>query len=145
MKGVLSLDCSTVVELCNWTLNWLLVYKDVTLRNTLFFAVIQTIFWLFFCAGPVLAEDDETKETVYSLQQAGWKVAQKNVCQESRLGVAPYQFLRRVLSVTTYWLHLDKEEIICKIIYDSQLDSQYETCGERHPVLETFNHKALDC
>ena len=115
------------------------------MRNTLF-VTIQIIFSVVFCVGSVFAEgDDETQETVYGLQQVGWTIAEKKVCQDSRLGIAPYRLLPRILSITTYWLHLDKEEIICKIIYDSQLDSQYEKCGERHPVLEDFNHKALDC
>ena len=115
------------------------------MRNTLF-VTIQMIFLVVFCVGSVFAAgDDETQETVYGLQQVGWTIAEKKVCQDSQLGIAPYQLLPRVLSITTYWLHLDKEEIICKIIYDSQLDRQHERCGEKHPVSEAISPKALKC
>ena len=41
---------------------------------------------------------------------------------------------RRVVSLTTYWLRRDKEEIVCQILYDSQLDRQQEECGDRYPI-----------
>jgi len=41
-----------------------------------------------------------------------------------------------VISTTTYWLQRNKEEIVCQIRYDSQLDRQQEKCGARHPIPE---------
>ena len=115
------------------------------MRNTFFAVVIQTVF-LFCCSGSVLAIDHgETEVTVYSLQKGGWEIAEKKVCQELRPGIAPYQFLHRVLSVTTYWLHFENEEIICHITYDSQLDRQDEKCGERHLIPESMSRTALLC
>jgi len=74
-----------------------------------------------------LAEDEEEKKvTVYSLQQEGWEIIESDTREESLPGLPPYEFLRRVISLTTYWLQRDKEEIICQIRYDSQLD----TAGE---------------
>ena len=84
-----------------------------------------------------LAEDEEEKKvTVYSLQQEGWEIIENDTHEESLPGLPPYEFLRRVISLTTYWLQRDKEEIICQIRYDSQLDSQQEECDDRHPIPE---------
>ena len=115
------------------------------MRNTFFAVVIQTVF-LFCCSGSVFAIDPgEMEVTVYSLQKGGWKIFEKKVCQELRPGIAPYQFLHRVLSVTTYWLHFENEEIICHITYDSQLDRQDEKCGERHLIPRSMSRTALLC
>ena len=87
--------------------------------------------------GISLAEDEEEKKvTVYSLQQEGWEIIESDTREESLPGLPPYEFLRRVISLTTYWLQRDKEEIICQIRYDSQLDRQQEECGDRHPIPE---------
>ena len=112
--------------------------------RTALYVVKQAIFCVFFCSKLVFAQDyGKTKETVYSLQQVGWEVSEKKVCYESHPGISPYLFLSRILSITTYRLYLHSEQIICKITYDSQLDRQYEKCGERHPVPVPL--KVLDC
>ena len=87
--------------------------------------------------GISLAEDEEEKKvTVYSLQQEGWEIIESDTHEESLPGLPPYEFLRRVISLTTYWLQRDKEEIICKIRYDSQLDRQQEDCADSYPIPE---------
>lgn len=100
----------------------------------LFFVLGSTLL-IFLGQGVSLAEDEEEeKVTVYSLQQEGWEIIESNTREESLPGLPPYQFLRRVVSLTTYWLRRDKEEIVCQILYDSQLDSQQEECGDRYPI-----------
>ena len=87
--------------------------------------------------GISLAEDEEEKKvTVYSLQQEGWEIIESDTREESLPGLPPYEFLRRVISLTTYWLQRDKEEIICQIRYDSQLDRQQEDCADSYPIPE---------
>ena len=87
--------------------------------------------------GISLAEDGEEKQvTVYSLQQEGWKIIESDTREESLPGLPPYEFLRRVVSLTTYWLQRDKEEIVCQILYDSQLDRQQESCADSYPIPE---------
>ena len=87
--------------------------------------------------GISLAEDEEEKKvTVYSLQQEGWEIIESDSREESLPGLPPYEFLRRVISLTTYWLQRDKEEIICQIRYDSQLDRQQEDCADSYPIPE---------
>ena len=100
----------------------------------LFFVLGSTLL-IFLGQGVSLAEDEEEeKVTVYSLQQEGWEIIESNTREESLPGLPPYQFLRRVASLTTYWLQRDKEEIVCQILYDSQLDRQQEECGDRYPI-----------
>ena len=87
--------------------------------------------------GISLAEDKEEKKiTVYSLQQEGWAIIESDTHEESFPGLPPYEFLRRVISLTTYWLQRDKEEIVCQILYDSQLDRQEEDCADSYPIPE---------
>ena len=81
-------------------------------------------------------DEDEEKVTVYSLQQESWEIIESDTHEESLPGLPPYEFLRRVISLTTYWLQRDKEEIICQIRYDSQLDRQQEGCADSHPIPE---------
>ena len=84
-----------------------------------------------------LAQDEEEKKvTVYSLQQEGWEIIESDTRDESLPGLPPYQFLRRVISLTTYWLQRDKDEIVCQIRYDSQLDRQQEECDDSYPIPE---------
>ena len=84
-----------------------------------------------------LAEDEkQNKVTVYSLQQEGWEIIESDTREESLPGLPPYEFLRRVISLTTYWLQRDKEEIVCQIRYDSQLDRQQEGCADSYPIPE---------
>ena len=98
---------------------------------------LGSILLTFLGHGISLAEDEEEKKvTVYSLQQEGWEIIESDTREESLPGLPPYEFLRRVISLTTYWLQCDKEEIVCQIRYDSQLDRQQEECGDRHPIPE---------
>ncbi|MAG01033.1 MAG: hypothetical protein CL388_07525 [Acidiferrobacteraceae bacterium] len=98
---------------------------------------LGSILLTFLGQGISLAEDEEEKKvTVYSLQQEGWKIIESDTHEEVLLGLPPYELLRRVISLTTYWLQRDKEEIVCQIRYDSQLDRLQEKCGDRHPIPE---------
>ena len=98
---------------------------------------LGSILLTFLGQGISLAEDEEEKKvTVYSLQQEGWEIIESDTREESLPGLPPYEFLRRVISLTTYWLQRDKEEIICQIRYDSQLDRQQEECDDSYPIPE---------
>ena len=98
---------------------------------------LGSILLTFLGQGISLAEDEQEKKvTVYSLQQEGWKIIESDTREESLPGLPPYEFLRRVISLTTYWLQRDKEEIICQIRYDSQLDRQQEDCADSYPIPE---------
>ena len=97
--------------------------------------LLGSILLTFLSLGVSLAEEEE-KVTVYSLQQNGWEIIESDTREESLSGLPPYEFLRRVISLTTYWLRRDREEIVCQIRYDSQLDSQHEECDDRYPIPE---------
>ena len=98
---------------------------------------LGSILLTFLGQGISLAEgEEEEKVTVYSLQQEDWKIIESDTREESLPGLPPYEFLRRVISLTTYWLQRDKEEIICQIRYDSQLDRQQEDCADSYPIPE---------
>ena len=98
---------------------------------------LGSILLTFLGQGISFAEDEEEKKvTVYSLQQEGWEIIDSDTREESLPGLPPYEFLRRVISLTTYWLQRDKEEIICQIRYDSQLDRQQEDCADSYLIPE---------
>ena len=98
---------------------------------------LGSILFTILGQGISLAEDEEEKKvTVYSLQQEGWEIIESDTHEKSLPGLPPYEFLRRVISLTTYWLQRDKEEIICQIRYDSQLDRQQEDCADSYPIPE---------
>ena len=98
---------------------------------------VGSILLTFLGQGISLAEDEEEKKvTVYSLQQEGWDIIESDTREESLPGLPPYVVLRRVISLTTYWLQRDKEGIICQIRYDSQLDRQQEDCVDSYPIPE---------
>ena len=98
--------------------------------------LLGSILLTFLSLGVSLAEEEEEEVTVYSLQQDGWEIIESDTREESLPGLPPYQFLRRVISLTTYWLQRDKEEIVCQIRYDSQLDRQQEECDDSYPIPE---------
>ena len=101
------------------------------------FRFLGSILLTFLGQGISFAEDEEEKKvTVYSLQQEGWEIIESDTREESLPGLPPYEFLLRVISLTTYWLQRDKEEIICQIRYDSQLDSQKQDCGDEYATPE---------
>ena len=101
------------------------------------FCLLGTILLTFLGQGICFAEDEEEKKaTVYSLQQDGWEIVESDTHEESLLGLPPYEFLRRVISLTIYWLQRDTEEIVCQILYDSQLDRQQEDCVDSYPIPE---------
>ena len=102
-----------------------------------FLCFLASILLTILGQGISLAEPEEEKKvTVYSLQQEGWEIIESDTREESLPGLPPYEFLRRVISLTTYWLQRDKEEIVCQIRYDSQLDRQQEDCADSYPIPE---------
>ena len=99
------------------------------------FRVLGSTLLILLVQGISLAGvEDEEKVTVYSLQLEGGEIIESDTREESLPGLPPYLFLRRVISLTTYWLQRDKEEIVCQIRYDSQLDRQQEECDDSYPI-----------
>ena len=99
--------------------------------------LLGSLLLTFLSLGVSLAEgEEEEKVTVYSLQQEGWEIIESDTREESLSGLPPYEFLRRVISLTTYRLQRDNEEIVCQIRYDSQLDRQQEDCADSYPIPE---------
>jgi hypothetical protein len=65
---------------------------------------------------------------VYELTQQGWQIVQQSERQEEQAGQAPYENLTRVLFITEYDLVKVDQTMRCRIIYDSQTDTQTEEC-----------------
>ena len=101
------------------------------------YVLFVTALGLFFGVGikTFASDEEEEKETVYKLQQQGWEIVESTIREESLSGLPPYAFLSRVISITTYWLQRSDDEIVCEILYDSQLDRQLEECGEIYKIL----------
>lgn len=70
---------------------------------------------------------------VYDLTRQGWQVTAITERNERRPGIAPYAELWRIVSVTDYRLEKSGQVIICEMRYDSQRDSQDETCMLKAP------------
>ena len=74
------------------------------------------------------AEQPAAGTTLKALQQQGWTVTKKTTRSEELPGVAPYQDLTRVLSITTYSLLRGDQTATCELVYDSQRDHFEERC-----------------
>jgi hypothetical protein len=70
---------------------------------------------------------------IYDLTRQGWQVISITERNERRPGIAPYTDLWRIVSVTDYRLEKSGQVIICEMRYDSQRDSQDETCMLKAP------------
>jgi|TARA_B100001971_G_scaffold29187_1_gene23545 hypothetical protein len=70
---------------------------------------------------------------VYGLTRQGWQVTAITERNERHPGIAPYAELWRIVSVTDYRLEKSGQVIICEMRYDSQRDSQDETCMLKAP------------
>jgi hypothetical protein len=65
---------------------------------------------------------------VYELTQQGWQIVQQSEHKEEQAGQAPYENLTRVLFITEYDLVKVDQTMRCRIVYDSQRDTQTEEC-----------------
>ena len=78
------------------------------------------------------------KESIIQLRQQGWKVEEKKRFVESRPGKRPYQMLKRDVQVVLYRLHRQKQELYCRVEYDSQQDTISEMCSKDEKSLESI-------
>ena len=78
------------------------------------------------------------KESMIQLRQQGWKVEEKKSIVESRPGKRPYQMLKREVQVVLYRLHRQKQELFCRVEYDSQQDTIREMCSKDEKSLESI-------
>ena len=78
------------------------------------------------------------KESMIQLRQQGWKVEEKKSFVESRPGKRPYQMLKRDVQVVLYPLHRQKQELFCRVEYDSQQDTIREMCSKDENILESI-------
>ena len=79
-----------------------------------------------------------SKESMIQLRQQGWKVEEKKSFVESRPGKRPYQMLKRDVQVVLYRLHRQKQELFCRVEYDSQQDTIREMCSKDENSLESI-------
>ncbi len=79
-----------------------------------------------------------SKETMIQFRQQGWKVEEKKSFVERRPGKRPYQMLKRDVQVVLYRLHLKKQELFCRVEYDSQQDTIREMCSKDEKSLESI-------
>jgi hypothetical protein len=89
----------------------------------------------FFLAGVLtsISWAQPLEAGVYDLTRQGWQITAITERNERRPGIAPYAELWRIVSVTEYRLEKSDQVIICEMRYDSQRDSQYETCMLKAP------------
>ena len=82
--------------------------------------------------------NQESKESMIQFRQKGWKVEEKKSFVESRPGKRPYQMLKRDVQVVLYRLHRQKQELFCRVEYDSQQDTIREMCSKGENRLESI-------
>ena len=79
-----------------------------------------------------------SKETMIQYREQGWKVEEMKSFVESRPGKRPYQMLKRDVQVVLYRLHRLKQELFCRVEYDSQQDTIREMCSKDENRLESI-------
>ena len=101
---------------------------------------ISLITLMIISLMPLLAwsMNQVSKESMIQLRQQGWKVEEKKSYVESRPGKRPYQMLKRDVQVVLYRLHLQKQELFCRVEYDSQQDTIREMCSKDENSLESI-------
>jgi hypothetical protein len=89
----------------------------------------------FFLAGALtsISWAQPLEAGVYDLTRQGWQITATTERNERHPGIAPYIELPRIISVTEYRLERSDQVIICEMRYDSQRDSQDETCMLKAP------------
>ena len=70
-----------------------------------------------------------SKESMVQYRNQGWKVEEMKSFVESRPGKRPYQMLKRDVQVVLYRLHRQKQQLFCRVEYDSQQDTIREMCS----------------
>ena len=78
----------------------------------------------------IFANDSKEFLNVLELKRKGWEVIEKQSHVEFRLGLQPYQNLKREVQVVKYWLSKNEQFYICFVEYDSQLDTIRESCAD---------------
>ena len=79
-----------------------------------------------------------SKESMVQYRNQGWKVEEMKSFVESRPGKRPYQMLKRDVQVVLYRLHRQKQELFCRVEYDSQQDTIREMCSKDENRLESI-------
>ena len=83
-------------------------------------------------------EDRKSSEAskLLELKRQGWKVLEKQSEIEFRLGLKPYQNLKREVLVIKYQLRKGAVFLFCLVEYDSQLDTISEACDVSQKIAE---------
>ena len=66
--------------------------------------------------------------TVNNLRQAGWNIVEKMEADEWHNGIAPYEYLRRLLYVVTYTLEKEGKTVTCTLARDVMYDNFEQSC-----------------
>ena len=82
--------------------------------------------------------DQVSKESMVQYRKQGWKVEEMKSFVESRPGKRPYQMLKRDVQVVLYRLHRQKQELFCRVEYDSQQDTIREMCSKDENRLKSI-------
>ncbi len=68
-------------------------------------------------------------ETVHGLRQAGWVLVEKSERDEWRMGLSPYENMRRLVYVVTYTLKKEGRTMTCTLARDVMYDTFKQTCA----------------
>ena len=97
-----------------------------------------TLLLISFMPLQAWSMDQVSKESMVQFRQRGWKVEEMKSFVESRPGKRPYQMLKRDVQVVLYRLHRQKQELFCRVEYDSQQDTIREMCYKDENRLESI-------
>ena len=95
--------------------------------------ISATVFLLVFNwtgMHQLFANDSKEIQNVLELKRQGWEVIEKQSRVESRLGLNPYQNLKREVQVVKYRLSKNEQVYFCLVEYDSQLDTIRGSCAD---------------
>ena len=101
---------------------------------------ISLITLMMISLMPLLAwsMNQVSKETMIQYRKQGWMVEEKKSFVENRPGKRPYQMLKRDVQVVLYRLHRQKQDLFCRVEYDSQQDTIREMCSKDENILESI-------
>ena len=89
--------------------------------------VLAGMVMLFAPTGSVGAP---AEETVHGLRQAGWVLVEKSERDEWRMGLSPYENIRRLVYVVTYTLRKEGRTMTCTLARDVMYDTFKQTCAQ---------------
>ena len=93
-------------------------------------AIVSLLVFNWTGMHQIFANDSKGIQNVLELKRQGWEVIEKQSHVESRLGLKPYQNLKREVQVVKYRLSKNEQFYFCFVEYDSQLDTIRGSCAD---------------